>query len=48
MRRGRRRGARIAEPLGLEFIIAEALNNKSSALGYLGRQRESLALMRGR
>ena len=38
---------RIAEPLGLELIIAEALNNKGSALGYLGRPRECLALMRG-
>jgi tetratricopeptide (TPR) repeat protein len=38
---------RIAEPLGLELIIAEALNNKASALGYVGRQRECLALMRG-
>ncbi|HLX35857.1 MAG TPA: adenylate/guanylate cyclase domain-containing protein [Candidatus Limnocylindrales bacterium] len=35
----------IAEPRGLDRIIAETLNNKASSLGYLGRSRESDALM---
>ncbi|HSV91736.1 MAG TPA: hypothetical protein VLH81_01620, partial [Desulfobacterales bacterium] len=36
----------LAEHLGLHRIIAEAFNNKGSALGYLGRKLESLALLR--
>ncbi len=36
----------IAEHLDLELIVSEALNNKGSALGYLGRRREALALLR--
>jgi class 3 adenylate cyclase/tetratricopeptide (TPR) repeat protein len=35
----------IAERLGLERLVAEALNNKGSALGYLGRRREAAALL---
>ncbi len=36
----------LAEHLGLERIIAETFNNKGSALGYLGRRREALVLLR--
>ncbi len=35
----------IAEHLDLEELIAEAFNNKAAALGYVGRNRESIALM---
>jgi class 3 adenylate cyclase/tetratricopeptide (TPR) repeat protein len=35
----------LAEHLGLDRLIAETLNNKGSSLGYLGRQRESIALL---
>ena len=35
----------LAEHLGLERIIAETFNNKGSSLGYLGRQREAVALL---
>ena len=35
----------IAERLDLELIVAEAFNNKGSSLGYLGRQREAVALL---
>ncbi|MGH2357577.1 MAG: ATP-binding protein, partial [Candidatus Limnocylindria bacterium] len=35
----------IAERLNLDEIIAEALINKGSALSYLGRRREAVALM---
>ena len=35
----------LAEHLGLDLIIAETLNNKGSSLGYLGRQREAIALL---
>ena len=35
----------IAERLDLEELIAEAFNNKAAALGYVGRNRESVALM---
>ena len=36
----------LAEHLGLERIIAETFNNKGSSLGYLGRRREALVLLR--
>jgi len=36
----------IAERRGLERVVAEALNNKGSSLGYLGRKREAEALLR--
>jgi class 3 adenylate cyclase/tetratricopeptide (TPR) repeat protein len=35
----------LAEHLGLDLIIAETFNNKGSSLGYLGRQREAIALL---
>ena len=35
----------IIERLGLEDLVADAFNNKSAALGYLGRRREATALM---
>ena len=35
----------IAERLRLDQIVAEAFNNKGSGLGYLGRDREALALL---
>jgi tetratricopeptide (TPR) repeat protein len=35
----------LAEHLGLDLLIAETLNNKGSSLGYLGRQREAIALL---
>ncbi|MFI5225121.1 MAG: ATP-binding protein [Candidatus Limnocylindrales bacterium] len=35
----------IAEPLGLEEVIANALNNRGSVLGYRSRYRESMAIM---
>ena len=35
----------IAERLRLDQTVAEAFNNKGSALGYLGRDREALALL---
>jgi class 3 adenylate cyclase/tetratricopeptide (TPR) repeat protein len=37
----------LAERLDLTRLIAEALNNKASSLGYLGREREAGALMAG-
>jgi class 3 adenylate cyclase/tetratricopeptide (TPR) repeat protein len=39
------RALTIAERLDLEELIAEAFNNKAAALGYIGRNRESVALM---
>ena len=36
----------IAERQDFERIVAESLNNKGSSLGYLGRRRESAALLR--
>ncbi len=36
----------LAEHLGVERIIAETFNNKGSALGYLGRRREALVLLK--
>jgi class 3 adenylate cyclase/tetratricopeptide (TPR) repeat protein len=41
------RALELAEPLGLDRVIAETLNNKGSSLGYLGRNREALALLEG-
>jgi class 3 adenylate cyclase/tetratricopeptide (TPR) repeat protein len=38
-------GLDLAEHLGLDLIIAETFNNKGSSLGYLGRQREAIALL---
>ena len=35
----------IAERLGLEGVLADALNNKAAALGSVGRHREAIALM---
>ena len=35
----------LAEPLGLDEVIANALNNRGSVLGHLGRFREGGALM---
>ena len=35
----------IIERLGLDDLVADAFNNKSAALGYLGRRREATALM---
>jgi class 3 adenylate cyclase/tetratricopeptide (TPR) repeat protein len=35
----------IAERLDLEELIADAFNNKAAALGYVGRNREAVALM---
>ncbi|MCY7418425.1 MAG: AAA family ATPase [Chloroflexi bacterium] len=35
----------LAEHLGLERLVAETFNNKGSALSYLGRRRESMALL---
>ncbi len=40
------RALAIAERRGLDRIVAEALNNKGSSLGDLGRRRESIALLR--
>jgi class 3 adenylate cyclase/tetratricopeptide (TPR) repeat protein len=36
----------LAEHLGLERLVAETFNNKGSSLGYMGRRREGLALLR--
>ena len=36
----------LAEHLGLERIVAETFNNKGSSLGYLGRRREALVLLK--
>ena len=36
----------LAERLGLERIIAETFNNKGSSLGYLGRRREAMVLLK--
>src|SRR5690606_38916330 len=36
----------IAEPMNLERIVADALNNRAAALANLGRRRESTALLR--
>ncbi len=36
----------LAEHLDLDRIIAETFNNKGSALGYLGRRREALVLLK--
>ena len=41
------RALEIAEPLGLDRVIAETLNNKGSSLGFLGRNREAVALLDG-
>ena len=41
------RALEIAEALGLDRVIAETLNNKGSSLGYLGRNREGVALLEG-
>jgi class 3 adenylate cyclase/tetratricopeptide (TPR) repeat protein len=41
------RALELAEPLGLDRVIAETLNNKGSSLGFLGRNREALALLGG-
>jgi class 3 adenylate cyclase/predicted ATPase len=35
----------LAEPLGLEEVIANALNNRGSVLGSRGRYREAMAIM---
>ena len=35
----------LAEHLGLDRIVAETFNNKGSSLGYIGRRRESAALL---
>jgi tetratricopeptide (TPR) repeat protein len=35
----------LAEHLGLERLVAETFNNKGSALGFLGRGREAIALL---
>jgi class 3 adenylate cyclase/tetratricopeptide (TPR) repeat protein len=39
------RALAIAERLRLDRIVAETFNNKGSSLGFLGRQREALALL---
>jgi class 3 adenylate cyclase/tetratricopeptide (TPR) repeat protein len=39
------RALEIAEHLHLDRLIAETFNNKGSSLGYLGRQREAIALL---
>ncbi|HSK94086.1 MAG TPA: adenylate/guanylate cyclase domain-containing protein [Candidatus Angelobacter sp.] len=36
----------IAEPMNLERLVADALNNRAAALANLGRRRESTALLR--
>jgi len=41
------RALELAEPLELDRLIAEALNNKGSSLGYLGRGKEAEALLEG-
>ena len=44
---GADRALRLAEPLGLDEIVADALVTKGSALAGLGRARESVAMLRG-
>jgi tetratricopeptide (TPR) repeat protein len=44
---GSDRALRLAEPLGLDEVIAEALVTKGSALAGIGRSRESVAILRG-
>jgi class 3 adenylate cyclase/tetratricopeptide (TPR) repeat protein len=39
------RALAIAEPLNLERVVADAMNNRASTLGNFGRRRESTALM---
>ncbi len=41
------RALELAEPLELDRLIAETLNNKGSSLGYLGRRKEAEALLDG-
>jgi len=41
------RALELAEALELNRLIAEALNNKGSSLGYLGRSKEAEALLEG-
>jgi class 3 adenylate cyclase/tetratricopeptide (TPR) repeat protein len=41
------RALELAERLDLTRLVAEALNNKASSMGYVGRDREAQALMAG-